>query len=104
MNKDLTFEDALKIAQGCLDYSGGYRGDARMFEAYRDGIHTVIAALQKADRNGLADSQTRTLHAIGCEAQAVAADIAYNKMKNTGQLHATEAARTAREEMKWGEQ
>lgn len=63
----LTFEDALRVARGCTDYSGGYRYDKELYEAYQDGIGTVIGALEKLKQNGLSDSQTRVLHRIGGE-------------------------------------
>lgn len=61
----LQFADAVRIAKGCTDYGGGYRQDAALYEAYQDGIATVINALQSAERTGLDDSQVRALHGIG---------------------------------------
>jgi len=62
----LTYADALRIARGCTDYGGGYRGDAALFEAYQHGIQTVITALTHADPK---DSQTRALMAMGAQPQ-----------------------------------
>lgn len=61
----LTFEDALRIARGCTDYSGGYRCDPELFEAYQAGVKTVIRALEAAKNLGLADSQIAALHRMG---------------------------------------
>lgn len=61
----LQFADAVCIAKCCADYGGGYRQDAALYEAYKDGIATVINALQSAERIGLDDSQVRALHGIG---------------------------------------
>jgi len=59
----LTFEDALAIATGCLDYKGGYDGNE--YEVYQDGIKTVIAALTRASEVGLADTQVAALCSLG---------------------------------------
>jgi len=61
----LKFADALRIAKGCTDYGGGYRGDAALLEAYQAGIATVINALLAAQERGMADPQTRALHGMG---------------------------------------
>ena len=61
---NLEFTDAIAIAKGCTDYSGGYRYDPELYEAYQAGILTVVTALQSAAKNGM-DSQTSVLHAIG---------------------------------------
>lgn len=61
----LDFSDALQIARGCSDYSGGYRGDPALFEAYQAGIATVVAALTAAAERGLQDRQVQVLHGIG---------------------------------------
>ena len=60
----LTFSDALRIALGCKDYGGGHRSDGHM-EIYQHGIWTVINALERAQKNGLADTQVAALHSIG---------------------------------------
>ena len=62
---ELTFEDALRIARGCMDYGGGYRSNPEHYEIYQDGIQTVINALTAASKKGLEDTQTAALHAIG---------------------------------------
>ena len=61
----LTFEDALRIANGCTDYGGGYRSNREHYEIYQYGIQIVIAALMSAARNGLDDTQIAALHAMG---------------------------------------
>lgn len=61
----LGFDDALKIAKGCMDYGGGYRSNQDELEIYHHGIQTVINALTGAKERGLTDLQTGTLHAIG---------------------------------------
>lgn len=63
----LTFDDALKIAKGCLDYSGGHGSNREHFEIYHHGIQTVINCLIAAKESGLEDTQTAVLHAIGSE-------------------------------------
>ena len=62
----LTFDDAVRIAQGCTDYGGGYRGTPE-FDAYQDGISTVIAALKAAEKRGVEDTQVAALHRIGAD-------------------------------------
>jgi len=62
---ELTFEDALRIARGCTDYGGGYRGNQEHYEIYQHGIQTVINALTAASKTGLEDMQTRALHSMG---------------------------------------
>lgn len=61
---DLVFSDAVKIAEGCKDYGGGYRGTDG-YEIYQHGIQTVINALKAAEKKGLADYQVAVLHNIG---------------------------------------
>ncbi len=63
--KQLTFEDALRIARGCTDYGGGHRGNAEHYEIYQHGIQTVINALTAASKTGLDDMQTMALHSMG---------------------------------------
>ena len=72
----LRFEDALRIARGCTDYGGGYRGNAEQYEIYQHGIQTVINALTAASKNGLKDSQTAALHAMGANAKVSGAGTA----------------------------
>ncbi len=66
---ELTFEDALRIARGCTDYGGGYRGNAEHYEIYQHGIQTVINALTAASKTGLEDMQTRALHTMGANGE-----------------------------------
>jgi uncharacterized small protein (DUF1192 family) len=66
----LTFDDAVRIARGCTDYGGGYRGEPELFEAYQAGISTVITALTAAGKEGLSDSQVRALHSMGAQPAA----------------------------------
>lgn len=61
----LTFDDAVKIAIGCTDYGGGYRGNAEHYAIYQHGIETVISALTCAADKGISNYQVRMLHAIG---------------------------------------
>ncbi len=63
--QNLTFEDALRIARGCTDYGGGYRGNTEHYEIYQHGIQTVINALTAASNSGLEDTQVAALHAMG---------------------------------------
>lgn len=65
----LTFADAVRIARGCTDYGGGYRGTPE-FGAYQDGINTVIASLEAAEKRGLADTQVAALFSIAADADA----------------------------------
>lgn len=62
----MTTERLLMVARGCRDYGGGYRGDAPLYEAYQDGIRTVIRALEEATRNPN-DTQIQALLAMGRE-------------------------------------
>lgn len=66
----LQFDDALRIARGCTDYGGGYRGNAEQSEIYQHGIQTVINALTAASKTGLDDTQTRALHTMGANDEA----------------------------------
>ncbi|MFM7115645.1 MAG: hypothetical protein ACKO0N_03340, partial [Planctomycetota bacterium] len=59
----LTFDDALSIAKGCFDYSGGHRDEA--MDVFHHGIQTVINALEGAKQSGLSDLQSNVLHRIG---------------------------------------
>lgn len=60
----LTFEDALRIARGCMDYLGGHHNEEQL-DIFRHGIQTVINALTAAGKQGLSDTQVATLHAMG---------------------------------------
>jgi transposase len=64
MDANLKFDDAVKIARGCSDYGGGYRGTDH-YDAYQDGISTVVRVLEAAKEKGLSTSQLRALHCIG---------------------------------------
>ena len=68
LTDELVFKDALRIALGCKDYGGGYRGNATEYEIYQHGIQTVINALRAAQSKGLGDTQVATLYQIGFEA------------------------------------
>jgi len=57
------FDDALRIASGCIEYVSEYRGEN--YEAYQDGIETVIIALKAAQKNGLSDHQILALYQLG---------------------------------------
>lgn len=61
----------LAVANGCLDYGGGYRGDDGLMRAFHHGIHTVINALTHfvTDRES---TQIRALERIGRNAIAKA--------------------------------
>ena len=61
----LQFGDAVRIARGCLDYGGGYRGDTGKMEIFHHGIQTVINSLEAAQKRGLQDTQVAALHAMG---------------------------------------
>ena len=65
--KELGFNDALRIAQGCTDYGGGYRHEKDLYDAYQHGIQTVINALNSAAERGLDDTQVSALHRIGSQ-------------------------------------
>jgi hypothetical protein len=62
-----TFQDAIKLAQGCHDYSGGHSGAEG--KAWHGAIDTVVAALKRA-AVGPWDSQTRAVYGVGVEAGA----------------------------------
>ena len=62
-----TFLDAIRLAQGCHDYSGGHGG--QQGEAFQDGIGTVVAVLKKA-AVGPWDSQTMAVFGVGSAPQA----------------------------------
>jgi hypothetical protein len=66
----LTFQDAILLAQGCHDYSGGHTGAER--EAWHSAIDTVVDALKLAAA-GPWDSQTRAVFGVGVEAGKVPA-------------------------------
>ena len=64
----LSFNDAVRIANGCHDYSGGHHNDGH-YDAYHHGIQTVINALMAAQTNGLKDTQVNALWRIGVNPQ-----------------------------------
>ena len=57
-----TFLDAIRLANGCHDYSGGYLCEAA--DVYHAGITTVVNVLRKA-AVGPWDSQTNAVFAMG---------------------------------------
>lgn len=59
----LTFDDAVKMARGSFDYSGGHRD--RDLEIYHHGIQTVLNVLEAAQKRGFDDMQVRVVHSIG---------------------------------------
>jgi hypothetical protein len=63
----LTFQDAIHLAEGCHDYSGGHSGAEG--KAWHGAIDTVVAALKRAAIKPW-DSQTRAVYGVGVEAQA----------------------------------
>ena len=68
--KNLTFEDALRIARGCTDYGGGHRSNPEHYEIYQHGIQTVINSLTAASNRGLEDTQVAALHVMGANQTA----------------------------------
>ena len=62
----LGFGDALRIARGCHDYSGGHHTDGH-YDAYHHGIQTVINVLEAAEKAGLNDTQVAAVWCIGGE-------------------------------------
>jgi hypothetical protein len=66
----LAFVDAVRIARGCKDYGGGYRGTPE-FEVFQHGIQTVVNALTAATDRGLGDLQVRVLPDLGDESATV---------------------------------
>jgi hypothetical protein len=62
-----TFQDAIKLAQGCHDYSGGHSGAEG--EAWHGAIGTVVGVL-KRPAAGSWDSQLTAVYGVGVEPQA----------------------------------
>lgn len=62
--QSLTFDDALSIAIGCHDYSGGHHSEEH-YEAFHHGIQTVINCLNAAKEHGFNDTQVTTVWRIG---------------------------------------
>ena len=58
-----TFRDAIQLAQGCHDYSGGY-GGTPCSDAFHAGIATVVSVLRKAG-SGPWDQQIQIVFAVG---------------------------------------
>jgi hypothetical protein len=62
-----TFQDAIRLAEGCHDYSGGHCGAEG--EAWHGAIDTVVDVLKRAAIKPW-DSQIKAVHGVGAEAQA----------------------------------
>ena len=62
-----TYLDAIRLARGCHDYSGGHTGAEG--ESWHGAIDTVVDVLKRA-AVGPWDSQTRAVFGVGAEAQA----------------------------------
>ena len=62
-----TYLDAIRLAQGCHDYSGGHSGVEG--EAWHGAIDTVVDVLKRAATRPW-DSQTMAVFGVGAEAQA----------------------------------
>ena len=62
-----TFLDAIRLANGCHDYSGGYCGAEG--EAWHAGIGTVVTVLRRAAA-GPGDSQVTAVFAMGADTPA----------------------------------
>lgn len=65
--KHLEFNDAVRIARGCLDYGGGYRHSDEHLEIFHHGIQTVINSLEAAEKTQLTDTQTAILWKLGAK-------------------------------------
>jgi hypothetical protein len=64
-----TYLDAIRLAQGCHDFLGGYTGAEG--QAWHGAIDTVVGVLKRA-AVGPWDSQTRAVFGVGVEAGEVA--------------------------------
>ena len=64
---ELNYDDAIKIARGCFDYSGGHRDGER--KIFHHGIQTVCQALEGTKKNGLSDLQSAFLHSLGSKTE-----------------------------------
>jgi hypothetical protein len=62
-----TYQDAIRLAQGCHDYSGGHTGPEG--QAWHGAIDTVVNVLKRSSE-GPWDSQTRAVFGVGAEARA----------------------------------
>ncbi len=69
-----TYLDAIRLAEGCHDYSGGYSGLEG--DAWHNAIDTVVGVLKRAAVKPW-DSQTRAVFGVGAEAQAVPVPVAW---------------------------
>jgi|LakMenE01Jun11ns_1017448.scaffolds.fasta_scaffold9939721_2 hypothetical protein len=67
-----TYLDAIRLAQGCHDYSGGHSGTEG--EAWHGAISTVVDVLKRAAA-GPWDSQIRAVYGVGVEAGDVAVPV-----------------------------
>lgn len=77
-------------------------------QVYRDALHECVSLDDgtvpcQPDRQALAteDEVLAQCDAAISEAQAVAADLSYNDLKNTGELQRSEAERAFVEQVKW---
>lgn len=83
----LSFDDAIRIARGCFDYSGGYRSNDGELAIYHHGIQTVINALNGAKSSGLSDLQSKVLHTIGSDehnewCESLKADVEFEPLRD----------------------
>jgi hypothetical protein len=62
-----TFQDAIRLAEGCHDYSGGHSGTEG--KAWHRAIDMVVAVLKRA-AVGPWDSQLKAVYGVGVEAGA----------------------------------
>jgi hypothetical protein len=78
-----TFQDAIRLAEGCHDYLGGYSGAEG--EAWHNAIDTVAAVLKRA-AIGPWDSQLKAVYGVGSDAQAgeVAVPVAVSECPHCG--------------------
>jgi hypothetical protein len=79
----LTFLDALRLAKGCHDYSGGY-GGTPCAEAFHAGIGTVVNVLSDA-ASGKWDYQLQAVYDEGAEPQLPPNGEIKNPMPDTSQ-------------------
>jgi hypothetical protein len=60
-----TWDFALTVARGCVDYGGGYRADEARLAIFHHGIQTVVNALEAARTKGMKDTQVAALYSVG---------------------------------------
>ena len=60
-----TIEGCVRVAKGCLDYGGGYRGDDDELKIFHHGIQTVVNSLNGLLKGGFSNTQVAALHRIG---------------------------------------